>query len=150
MAKPKEEKEVRKLECKVSKTEIEDRKNRLVSCDSEINGIIVLKREEAAGHNKAMRELREEQENLISAVSRGVELRDVDCFWKQNDRLHKKELIRADTGKVVVEKGEPVEEPQTLADKQEDLFDGEHPPTSRSPGTEKPKRGRKPRASAEA
>lgn len=121
MAKPKAEKEVRKLECKVSEDEINDRKNRLVNCDAAINETVTVKREEAAEHNKKLRELRGEQENLIMAVRRGVELRDVDCFWKQNDRLHKKELIRADTGGVVDET------PQTLSDKQEDLFDGAPP-----------------------
>lgn len=118
MAKPKLEKEVKRLECKVSRAEIEDRKNRLVVVDGSINDTIIVKREEAAEHNKLLRELRKEQTNLISAVTRGVELRDVECFWKQNDRLHKKELVRADNGQVVDETA------QTLADKQEDLFEG--------------------------
>lgn len=117
-AKPTEEKETRKLECKVSKADVEDRKNRLVKVDREISTELTSKREEMGKRNKTLRELREEQENLVSAIENGVELREVDVFWRQNDRLHKKELVRADTGGVVDE------EAQTLADKQEDLFAG--------------------------
>lgn len=114
----KQEKETRKLECTVSAGEVEDRKNRLVRVDREISTEQTQKREEMSKRNKTLRELREEQENLVSAIENGVELRDVEVFWRMNDRLHKKELIRADTGAVVDEAA------QTLEDKQEDLFDG--------------------------
>jgi hypothetical protein len=150
----KEEKMMKVLECRVSATEIADRKNRLVSVDRSILSEIAIKREEMAEHNKVLRELREEQENLISAVERGIEKREIACVWKQNDRLHKKELIRTDTGAVVDE------EPQTLSDKQEDLFDGKPKKGKRiavaADGSEKPatqakKRALKPKsAGAEA
>lgn len=113
----KQDKETRKLECKVSKAQVEERKNRLVRVDREISTAIVDKRTEMAEYNGKIRKLREEQENLVSAIEKGIELRDVDCFWRMNDRLHKKELIRADSGTVVDEAA------QTLEDKQEDLFD---------------------------
>lgn len=113
----KEETEKRSLECKVSKAQVEDRKNRLVVVDRSISTEQTEKREEMNKRNATLRELREEQENLVSAIEHGIEKREIDCFWRMNDRLHKKELIRADTGAVVDETA------QTLADKQEDLFD---------------------------
>lgn len=113
----KEQKEVRELTCKVSKAEIEDRKNKLVAVDTDINREVAERSAENAVRARTLRDLRSERDNLLGAIQNGVEKRKVDCFWRQNDRLHKKELIRADTGAVVED------EPQTLDDKQEDLFD---------------------------
>lgn len=113
----KEQKEVRELECNVSKAEIEDRKNKLVAVDQDINRESAEKSNENAARGRTIRNLKKERDNLLDAIQNGKEKRKVDCFWRMNDRLHKKELIRADTGAVVVE------EPQTLEDKQEDLFD---------------------------
>jgi hypothetical protein len=112
-----DEKETRKLKCDVSEEEVEVRKNRLVKVDRQIDDECTQKREEISARNKVLRELRDEQKNLVSAIETGKEEREVDCFWRMNDRLHKKELVRADTGQVVDEA------PQTLGDKQEDLFD---------------------------
>lgn len=106
---------LKSIQVDVSDDENTARLNRLAEVDKKIKTTEAEKAGDVSKHNEQLKQLRKEQGKLLDAIETRKEVREVECYERRDDRLHKVQILRRDNDQVVDER------PMTAAELQTEL-----------------------------
>jgi hypothetical protein len=98
------EKFLKSIEVSVSDDENTAKLQRLAVVDTKIKDTEAEKAGDVSKHNESLKQLRKEQRKLLEAIQTKKELRDIECYEKRDERLHKVTIHRADNDMQVDER----------------------------------------------
>lgn len=125
---------------KLSPEEIDQRKNRLVKVEGEIDEEVDAKRAEMADRNATLKELRKDRKGLLVACQSGTEQREVEVREQWNFATNIVQWVRVDTDQIIKERA------MSGTERQEQMFEPDGNGTSRRKpklSTEKKAKGAK-------
>lgn len=93
--------ETRTLPVKLTRDELDQRRDQLASTWSEIVGAEQAKTDAASFAAKQIKELKSTAGGIVREIREKAEHRIVECEWATNDERGVKDLVRQDTGEVV-------------------------------------------------
>ena len=124
--------ETREFGFTLSPEEVDQRKNRLVKVEGDIDDELDAKRAVVGDHNAALKTLRKDRKELLECCQTGTEKREVDVREEWDFKTNRVVFKRVDTGEQIEERA------MSGTERQEDMF-GEEPAAE----TAKAKKGRK-------
>lgn len=128
--------ETREFPFKLKPEEVEQRKNKHLAVEREIDEETIAKKGEMAARNATLRVLRKDREALIEACTTGYEKREVDVREEWDFKTNRVVFKRVDTGDQIEERA------MSGPERQEQMFDDDGEPAPELQ-TAKKKRGRK-------
>ncbi len=146
--------EKREFSFKLSPEEIDQRKNRLVKVEGEIDAEVDAKSAEMADRNATLKDLRKDRKRLLEACQTGHEKREVEVREEWDFKTNRVVFIRVDTGEQVEERamsgterqeemfGEPPEAETAKAAKKGGNKKGATKPTTDKPTRARARKGR--------
>lgn len=98
----------REVSVKLTAKDKADRKDRLVTTDQKIHEVVAEKAGSLGDFNGQLKQLRDEQKKLLSAIETGIETVEVQVLERVNERRGEVETVRCDTGEVLAELTRPL------------------------------------------
>jgi hypothetical protein len=102
---------------KLSPEEVDQRKNRLVKVEGEIDEEVDAKRAEMADRNSTLKELRKDRKGLLVACQTGTEQREVDVKEEWDFKVNMVRWRRMDTEQIIKERA------MSGTERQEQMFE---------------------------